>query len=461
MNVVIERRAAVLALLVACGRIGFDPLPSPAPDHSGARLKVVSWRFADGGSIPYGLYDSERDERCALEPWDDGATYCSPTNTATAGFLDGSCTQPVAANIDPACDDPAYVAVFGPLGQTGLYELGSAVAGTEVYQLFGSACTGPFDGALFDFGAEVPRSALAAVVETAPTGAGPIQLRDFASSDGFVEPDTLYDATAGSDCVAFEAGPQVTTAGVCVSQSYGVTGAYHDAACSQPIISVPDGLIGLGDIGYLTSPGCLDQDYVFAPVAGPVGDSIVYGLSAGTCTQVTPIAGATDYLLGAPVDPPALARGPSALAQRIRPVDYTADGVAIADPTAFYDAALGVACQMQLAADGVERCLPADAVGVEAAYADAGCTVPRSVVAVGGVTGCAPPAVPRYAVTNTSLACGFEQSVFAVGSTTGSAFFLLGSACMPITPSANGAIYVVGAEVAPATFAAGSSEVAP
>ena len=137
------RWVTLVVAIAACGRIGFDPLPSTG-GTSGSRLRIVAWQFADGGRIAHAVYDAERGERCAIASWDDGVIRCTPSSLALVEYLDAACTQPVAQVIDSACGSATYVETVGSAGTLdGLYALGSATAATAFYELSNGTCAGP------------------------------------------------------------------------------------------------------------------------------------------------------------------------------------------------------------------------------------------------------------------------------------------------------------------------------
>jgi hypothetical protein len=267
-------------------------------------------------------------------------------------------------------------------------------------------------------------------------------------------PAMLYDAADAAECVLHEAGDDTPNEGVCMPDSYDATAVYADATCTQPVALVPPGF-PIVDVAYPPPPPACDGDVDrFVQAAAPTTSMVIYTVMAGTCEQVAFPVGDVAYSTGSAVDLPLLALGPDTSTARIRSIDYSADGVALADPDTLYDTALDTRCEMQVADDGAERCLPIGVSSATAAFADAACVQPLALVQSGATPPCAPPAPPRYAIAETSTACGPQIAVLAVGAAySGAVYELTGGACTPIAAPTGYTFYAVGEEVPAATFA--------
>jgi hypothetical protein len=158
-----------------------DPVPPASADsnQSGSRRKVKYYAGDDGSKAFAGFYDSQRKEDCSFALAGDGKTRCLPSPTATLSgyYADAHCTQPLLA-INSNCATPTYAwtmdstACAATAGHHVL-AVGSPFAGSSVYILGGTACSGPAPtgaGYLYFFaGDEVDPSAfVAATVDISP-----------------------------------------------------------------------------------------------------------------------------------------------------------------------------------------------------------------------------------------------------------------------------------------------------
>jgi hypothetical protein len=120
----------------------------------------------------------------------------------------------------------------------------------------------------------------------------------------------------------------------------------------------------------------------------------------------------------------------------------------------WYDSMRSEVCAFTNAGDGQNRCLPNGATA--AVFSDAMCTKPLLAL----TAGCA---MPAYVLTTTTSTCGGAPgtNVYAVGaSTTPTTLYLQnGSACFQAgTPGAGFTYYSAGAEVAPTSFVAATTD---
>lgn len=114
-----------------------------------------------------------------------------------------------------------------------------------------------------------------------------------------------------------------------------------------------------------------------------------------------------------------------------------------------YDSQLNTPCNFETASDGKVRCLPTwvGAANVAIFFANSGCSTPLAYTSVG----CA---VPTYAYSEVA-SCGTASFTFfnAGSSFTGTVYSGTPSACSVNTSTAGFALYSVGTELPPSTFA--------
>ncbi|MCU1280659.1 MAG: hypothetical protein JWM53_4205, partial [bacterium] len=131
----------------------------------------------------------------------------------------------------------------------------------------------------------------------------------------------------------------------------------------------------------------------------------------------------------------------------------------------FYDSTLTTACSFNRAADDALRCLPATSAYAGTYWGDSGCS---TLLAYSSTGGCAPAYAQKSEATASCVDIGFystnaRQRIYAIsGAYTGATVWVgaPGSCTMTATPAAF-TFYTLGSEVAPATFATGSVDIAP
>src|SRR5436190_7234604 len=130
-------------LLASCG----DNLVPIAPyeARSGDRIKLRTFVYDDGTRQwdPQQFHDAARDERCAPQPWSDGAKYCTPTAMPTV-YRDALCTDELGRWLvtQPA---PSYFyrefALLGTETISRVYRRGDSTPPPErVFQLTRGSC---------------------------------------------------------------------------------------------------------------------------------------------------------------------------------------------------------------------------------------------------------------------------------------------------------------------------------
>lgn len=116
------------------------------------------------------------------------------------------------------------------------------------------------------------------------------------------------------------------------------------------------------------------------------------------------------------------------------------------------DTQLDTDCYFSLAADGVERCLPVDAAGI-GGYTEGTCTqaVVYGTCPLVGYTSALGSQCPR------------RRTVYAIGSqtTVQTLYFKNGANCTGVAAPTGVTFFLVGGEVAPQSFVAGTVEVEP
>ena len=411
-------RAALLAVLIACGDNTLAPSAEPA---SGTRLKVQVNVFEGGVEhvIAGELFDAERGETCRVEQWSDGFFYCTP-EAAPAVYADANCTVEVA-HVAPGLAVPRYAAhqffLDGGFRISRLHAIGEPVATPETtFVLRGSTCDeGPFgsEGMYFAFRDEITGLAQTGEVEVAIDDR--LAVRVATSPDGMRLPITLRDRTLELDCVA-----DAPNSAVAVCTPVAATDAvfFNDAACTVPVVAAPE----TPAIAAVTREGCTTYHAIGAPTSGPM-----FRLTP-TCT---PASAPDDALfrVGAALPLSFLPRErvPGARLEPIR--------TGIADRF-LHDTELLTDCR-PLTIAGITRCVPHAAI-THAIYIDETCTT-EGLVALVATRTCEPPV---------TFAIHFIADTFEVHPIAGPAPTVFeittGDRCVPYAPPAGFATRALG-----------------
>lgn len=259
---------------------------------------------------------------------------------------------------------------------------------------------------------DAPAGAETAAPPPALGGASGSRLRAKIVEGGGVREVTGFADTArGEDCTFTE-----TTSGLrCLPRvSYGVTGAFADAACTVPLAVLPS---CTADVKYVarpgarsTQPGCAVTSVVdeVRPVTKPAktayvnngagcvaqGDAPANAFELGAAVPLTSFVGASEKTTS------------GALSERIAEGE---DGSRLR--VGYQIGALSVDCTMHLGGDGVVRCLPQTTYG-SLYYADAECKTPAWSTT--GASRCNEPRVVSTVDENATDQCGGALRFFRV-----------------------------------------------
>jgi hypothetical protein len=436
--------------------------------HSGSRLKITYWAFADGTRAWNEFYDAQRKENCYLSgPWTDGSYYCSPTQTASIAWSNASCTTEVAmVYVDPVCPQPAppYALDYGNSACTftysHLYVRGSQLSmSSYYYKQSDGSCGGPYTAANYTFyslGSEVAPASLVKLTIGAPTGAGTLSERFVTSADGLAFPWTVHDASLGADCYAATYASNGASA-VCLPDA-GYAGYDHDSTCQVPELSVSKTCSAPHYAEYSPQTACPSDPPRYYTVGNLVASSPLYYASGASCASTTPDPNSNYYTTGQALTLQPLARAPDTLAgHRVELIhDTTPDGLRFRDYS-LYDEQLGAECYLVTTPDGTTRCLTFGA-SIASYYTDSGCSQAIDLASVyTGPSTCGAPAAPKYAskfITPPPGSCGYSYEIHPLAAAYTGAVYTLSGTCVPFSQSANQTkLYSIGAAIDATTFA--------
>lgn len=390
------RRVAWPALLavVACG----DNVAGSGEPRSGARLRIAHYVYDDGTRQPETawFYDADRDERCAERRWSDGNAYCTPAAGDTV-YTSADCTTllgRIATRGALPAERPRYAArpywIDGRWRPSRLFVLGEQTTPpAQVWELRDGVCYGPTpaDGSDYhDLAAEVPREQLVRLRELDDVSQARLVLRVVTSEDGLRAPVAVHDRELGVDCEL--AAPDEERA-TCVPRDIATTSYFHDAACTQPELAIPQGVVRPAVVRHLNETGCATYYEVGAQVHAPP----LYSGVPDACTEIVPPQSDRFFVVGPPVGLPTLARVRAATAgRRVQPVMLVAGALRTPDSLLF-DGTLGVDCR-RVETDDDHRCIPATTHPITYLFADDAC---QTVTPLALVDPRACGVVPRFA----------------------------------------------------------------
>ncbi len=230
-----------------CGRIAFDerddaggtPIEEPPRFSAGARLQPVVYT----GTPPVlaGWYDRELGIECTVRDASDGAMRCQPTYQNLFAYKDAGCTQAVAAFTGPyelACGLTPRIAFDAVSGTA--YELGAQYSG-PMYTGTPTVCQASIvPGVVFERGAVIPDSQFVRFTPAILSGTQRLAYLQLVGDDGSQQRELgwLFDTHLATRCSIEGTEPDQAR---CVPPTDVVPGTiyYRDAACTQPIVSLP------------------------------------------------------------------------------------------------------------------------------------------------------------------------------------------------------------------------------
>lgn len=405
---------------------------------SGTRLKQVAWQTADGARQLVGFYDTQRQEDCAVTPWDDGNTYCTPQSSPTQMlYTNSTCTAKIVGVPYSTPNPPAYVAeyIVTPVcGSTTdgtvrsvmhLYSLGPVVINILPLhyrsEITGACYPTQLTGTVFhQLGPEIARTALVAMVPEM-RGSGPVAERWYATQDGMTSQYGAYDVALNEGC-----DPGRYGRAECTPVLNEMAAFHNDSGCTQPV--------------FAAAPGCTPPAHVFAVDATTdqcpreptttnyqIGTAITVPplfRNVTTCTSSAPVSGNTYYQMGPSVSAQPLTRTPDPTpGRRLQSIDYV--GAEFTYRTdRFYDSVKQDDCYLGPYNGTIYCHLQGDLF--DTLYTDSACTNPIDIVIVHhGGAACGPVLPPtKYAMSHgggprqTRLVGGVHVGTLYTGSPT-------------------------------------------
>lgn len=436
-------RAPRLLLLIGITSCGDNLAPDPGTARSGTRLKLARHVYEEGGSQveTTWFHDLALGVRCAPTRWSDGHTYCTP-EAGESVFIEASCTishgQVLRTQDGAPGEVPPYFVRRFVLGDeplpSRLYRVaGPAPAPPQIWYLRGGVCHGPFEPGLVADYVALEEVAAARIRRLEIPVGDRLELGVHASDDGLRVPIGWRDRELAAACRIAPDDDQPTA--TCVPVDAHAASFFHDPDCAVPELAVNAGGSPPPFVRYRDPVSrCATHHLVGEPVTAPP----LYLHTGRQCQSVTAPGAEQYFLLGAPLELPALGRAPESRDdRRVRPIVLSAGEVRV-DDTVAYDARLAAECRPTLVGDQI-RCTPVTDIGVGHYYADQQCQQPIALAEV-PLGACASP--PRFAIDHTIE----SAPLHAIGAHHTAPIFHLstGERCLPFLPGAQLAFHEIG-----------------
>lgn len=380
--------------------------------HSGTRLKLTWYAFADGTRQWSGFYDAERKEYCSIfSSWADGKSYCVPNSNGNIVYANAGCTAKVAQVYQqPGCatPPPAYILDYAPSACNSvpahIYVRGAAQAVASYwYKNTDGSCGGPYTSSnetYYALGAELPTTSLVQVALGAPVGTARLGERFYTSPDGMRFPWSIHDAMLGADCYpTYSNYTDGASTAVCGPDNASYASYDHDAACSQPELDIPKACPTPPYAAvYSTSTTCPSDPPHYYTVGAALPSTPLYYPSGPSCVMTTGQPTESYFGLGQPLALATLSRTADTLAaRRIQLIHYASpDGLSFRDYSLF-DSQQGADCYPTTLPDGTIRCVVYGGY-MTTYFSDKSCLNPIDLVELQtGPASCGPPTVPKFA----------------------------------------------------------------
>ena len=444
-------RCLPLLLVMGCGDNTIPTLPYEA--RSGARIELRIYQYSDGTQQwdPNVYYDRELQERCAIQRWSDGYTYCTPTARSTV-YTDPSCESGelgrwLATQPPPDYFYREHTLIGADVISRVFRRSGATPAPAQVYEISGGRCveTPAAGWTYFVLGDEIPRAGFARIKHLSAEGRERLGMDVYVTDDGLYVPvwsdrPLLRDRVLDNECRVVER-PNSPTA-TCEPVAPGEAEFSRDSQCAAVDVLVVEASAPVPDVVVRSTEGCRSYarrgaEIPHVPLFLPIGDS---------CVSVQPPPDAHLFEIGAPFDVPVLAREHEPSERRLQRILMT-DGETTVVDSLLFDRELGVDCTRTLVG-GTYRCIPAHTFATVVPYfRDPACVEPIdiSLVLAGG---CDPPT--RFAIDHRSgapavrpLLAPFAGKLFEISTA---------DTCLEYIPPRRQVPFTVGAAVPPEMF---------
>ena len=373
----------LLPLLVLCG-CGDNTLPLDAYQaRSGKRIALRTYAYRDGAKQwdPTTFFDRARQERCTVQRWSDGNTYCTPPAVPTvyseANCIDGEIGRWLATQPAPTHFFREFTLIGGEVISRVFRRIGEVAPPATTYEIANGRCveSSSLGWTYYSLGEQLASTSFARVKHLSSVGESRLGLDAYTTEDGLYVPiesdgPLLRDRVLDNECRVVAQPNAATT--TCEPVYAGEAQFSRDAACATKDIllieattTVPE--VIMRDVGGCRSYTRRGAEIPHVPLFFPLGPS---------CVAVNPPPDAHLFEVGAAFEVAELMRvreeSPGHRLQRI----LVGDGTTTVVDSLLYDSELDVDCLRTQIGEAF-RCLPANTFATVLPYfSDPACTVP-------------------------------------------------------------------------------------
>lgn len=360
------RHLALVALLLGCGD-NLTPVDA-FQAHSGTRIALRIFQYADGTQQWDGglFFDRERQERCTVQRWSDGNTYCTPPAVPTvysgANCIDGELGRWLSTQPAPTHFFRELTLIGGEVITRMFLRIGEVAPPETTYEITNGQCVESSSAGwtYFSLGEELPNTRFVRVRHQSAEGESRLGLDAYTTDDGLYVPiesgglPTLRDRTLDNECKVVAAPNAATTR--CEPAYAGEAEFSRDTACATNDILVVEATTTVPEVIVRDDEGCREfarrgPEIEHVPLFFPFGPS--------SCIAVNPPPDAHLFEVGPAFEVAQLGRVREAVpGRRLQRVIAGDETTRVVD-SLLYDSELDVDCVRTQIGDTL-RCLPAN-----------------------------------------------------------------------------------------------------
>lgn len=439
-------RRLLLLLLFGCGD---NIVPDAHLARSGERIALRVYQYADGASQWDGtvFFDREREERCTVQRWSDGHTYCTPAAVPTVysepDCKNGELGRWLTTQPRPTHFFREYTLIGGEVISRVFALIGEVAPPEKTYEITQGQCveTGSAGWTYYSLGEQLPNTRFARMKHVSAEGEQRLGLDAYTTDDGLYVPieiggvPMLRDRALDNECKVVAAPNAAAT--TCEPAYAGEAEFSRDAACGANDVLVVEATTAVPEVIMREDSGC--RQYTRRGVEIVHDEPLFYALGPSSCVSVNPPPDAHLFEVGAAFDVAPLTREHEAIAGRRLQRVLAGDGTTrVVDPL-LYDSELEVDCVRTQIGETI-RCLPANSfASVLTYYTDENCTQPIEISLV--ERGACDPTT-KFAIDNR----GSEPSVRPIGEPMTATLHEIstGETCVPYFPPSRQQAYTLG-----------------
>ncbi|HLL22366.1 MAG TPA: hypothetical protein VK427_09555, partial [Kofleriaceae bacterium] len=361
-----------LLLLASCGDNTTTREPYEA--RSGDRIALRTFLYSDGTRQwdPTVYFDRERGERCTIQRWSDGNTYCTPPAVPTVytepTCVDGERGRWLSTQAPPTYFYREYTLIGGEVASRLFGNSGVVAAPAVTYELANGRCVETLaDGwTYYALGEPLLTDAFARVRHVRAEGTERLGLDVYTTDDGLYVPaqaerPLLRDRVLDDECQVVAQPNQPTTA--CEPRYAGAIELSRDASCATKDVLVTEATTQVPEVIVVETDGCRHYarrgaEIAHVPLFLPLDSS---------CIAVSPPADAHLFEIGSAFDVPVMTRRSEVAPERRLQRVLVSDGQTTVVDSLLHDRELGIDCVRTEVGDSF-RCLPANTFATVLAY---------------------------------------------------------------------------------------------